>query len=109
MTRWGRLIFYVTDVDVFWNHLKDRGFDPEIPRDASWGERYFHAPDPDAHELSFARPAQGGTLGVKDQREDQGDHEDRRTVRCDATRRATLAYRRNLSGLRAIDEEVGIA
>jgi len=33
-----------------------RGFDPEIPRDASWGERYFHMPDPDGHELSFARP-----------------------------------------------------
>ena len=31
-TRWGRLIFYVTDVDALWNHLKDRGFDPEIPR-----------------------------------------------------------------------------
>ena len=53
---WGRLIFYVTDVDALWNHLKDRGFDPEIPRDASWGERYFHMPDPDGHELSFARP-----------------------------------------------------
>jgi catechol 2,3-dioxygenase-like lactoylglutathione lyase family enzyme len=56
VTRWGRLIFYVTDVDALWNHLKDRGFDPEIPRDASWGERYFHVPDPDGHELSFARP-----------------------------------------------------
>jgi catechol 2,3-dioxygenase-like lactoylglutathione lyase family enzyme len=55
VTRWGRLIFYVTDVDVLWNHLKDFGFDPEIPRDASWGERYFHVPDPDGHELSFAR------------------------------------------------------
>ena len=55
-TRWGRLIFYVTDVDALWNHLKGRGFDPEIPRDASWGERYFHLPDPDGHELSFARP-----------------------------------------------------
>jgi catechol 2,3-dioxygenase-like lactoylglutathione lyase family enzyme len=53
---WGRLIFYVTDVDALWNHLKDRGFDPESPRDASWGERYFHMPDPDGHELSFARP-----------------------------------------------------
>src|SRR5260370_34379779 len=41
-----------------WNHLKDRGFDPEIPRDAAWGERYFHMPDPDGHELSFARPLQ---------------------------------------------------
>ena len=54
--RWGRLIFYVTDVDGLWNHLKDRGFDPEIPRDASWGERYFHMPDPDGHQLSFGRP-----------------------------------------------------
>ena len=54
--RWGRLIFSVTDVDAVWNHLKDRGFDPEIPRDASWGERYFHMLDPDGHELSFARP-----------------------------------------------------
>jgi catechol 2,3-dioxygenase-like lactoylglutathione lyase family enzyme len=53
--RWGRLI-YVTDVDALWNHLKDQGFDPEIPRDASWGERYFHMRDPDGHELSFARP-----------------------------------------------------
>ena len=58
VTRWGRLIFYVTDVDALWNHLKDRGFDPEIPRDASWGERYFHMADPDGHELSFARPLQ---------------------------------------------------
>ncbi len=55
-TRWGRLIFYVTDVDALWDHLKDHGFDPEIPQDASWGERYFHMRDPDGHELSFARP-----------------------------------------------------
>jgi catechol 2,3-dioxygenase-like lactoylglutathione lyase family enzyme len=56
VTGWGRLIFYVTDVDALWNQLKETGFDPEIPRDASWGERYFHMPDPDGHELSFARP-----------------------------------------------------
>jgi catechol 2,3-dioxygenase-like lactoylglutathione lyase family enzyme len=58
VTHWGRLIFYVTDVNAFWTHLKERGFNPEIPRDASWGERYFHMPDPDGHELSFARPLQ---------------------------------------------------
>ncbi len=58
VTRWGRLIFYVTDVDALWNYLKHRGFDPEIPRDAAWGERHFHMPDPDGHELSFARPLQ---------------------------------------------------
>jgi catechol 2,3-dioxygenase-like lactoylglutathione lyase family enzyme len=56
VTRWGRLIFYVTDVDALWNHLKDRGFDPGIPQDAPWGERYFQLPDPDGHELSFAWP-----------------------------------------------------
>ena len=58
MARWGRLIFCVADVDAFWTHLKASGFNPEEPRDASWGERYFHVPDPDGHELSFARPLQ---------------------------------------------------
>ncbi len=53
---WGRLIFHVADVDTFWSHLKEKGFNPEVPRDASWGERYFHMPDPDGHELSFAHP-----------------------------------------------------
>jgi catechol 2,3-dioxygenase-like lactoylglutathione lyase family enzyme len=56
-TEWGRVIFYVVDVDVLWTYLKERGFDPERPRDASWGERYFHMPDPDGHELSFAHPS----------------------------------------------------
>ena len=33
------------------------GHAPEFaPRDAAWGERYFHVRDPDGHELSFARP-----------------------------------------------------
>ncbi len=56
VTGWGRMIFYVADVDAFWRHLTDLGFGPEGPRDASWGERYFHLPDPDGYELSFARP-----------------------------------------------------
>jgi catechol 2,3-dioxygenase-like lactoylglutathione lyase family enzyme len=56
VTRWGRLIFYVADVDAFWAYLLEKGFHPESPRDASWGERYFHMSDPDGHELSFARP-----------------------------------------------------
>src|SRR5215475_1955425 len=53
---WGRLIFFVADVDAIWAYLREKGFHPENPRDASWGERYFHMPDPDGHELSFARP-----------------------------------------------------
>jgi len=56
VTRWGRLIFYVADIDAFWAYLCKKGFRPERPRDAPWGERYFHMPDPDGHELSFAQP-----------------------------------------------------
>ena len=56
VTGWGRMIFYVADVDAFWEHLRGNGLQPESPRDASWGERYFHLPDPDGNELSFARP-----------------------------------------------------
>ena len=55
-TEWGRLIFHVSDVDRFWAHLTEKGFNPDRPQNASWGERYFHMADPDGHELSFARP-----------------------------------------------------
>ena len=64
VTRWGRIIFHVTDVDAFWTLLKGAGFDPEIPQNASWGERYFHVLDPDGHELSFARPLQRSARGA---------------------------------------------
>ena len=53
---WGRMIFHVKDVDELWAHLKAGGFEAPPPRDASWGERYFHLHDPDGHELSFAKP-----------------------------------------------------
>jgi catechol 2,3-dioxygenase-like lactoylglutathione lyase family enzyme len=56
MSGWGRLIFHVADVDALWKHLTDLGFEAERPRNALWGERYFHMLDPDGHELSFARP-----------------------------------------------------
>ena len=55
---WGRLIFHVDDVDEFWRYLRTKGFNPPSPRDAAWGERYFHLHDPDGHELSFAQPMQ---------------------------------------------------
>ena len=52
-----RVIFYVDDVDTLYTHALARGFTPEAPpRDATWGERYFHLADPDGHALSFARP-----------------------------------------------------
>jgi catechol 2,3-dioxygenase-like lactoylglutathione lyase family enzyme len=54
---WGRVIFYVTDVDAFYARALAAGFPPDTaPSDAPWGERFFHLTDPDGHELSFARP-----------------------------------------------------
>jgi catechol 2,3-dioxygenase-like lactoylglutathione lyase family enzyme len=54
---WGRVIFYVADVDATYACACAAGLVPEFaPRDASWGERYFHIVDPDGHELSFAHP-----------------------------------------------------
>lgn len=62
---WGRVIFYVDDVDALYQRALDLGLTPStVPRDAPWGERYFHISDPDNHELSFARlldPAGEGT------------------------------------------------
>lgn len=54
---WGRVIFYVSDVDALYRRAIACGLQPDtVPRDATWGERYFHITDPDGHELSFAKP-----------------------------------------------------
>jgi catechol 2,3-dioxygenase-like lactoylglutathione lyase family enzyme len=54
---WGRVVFWVEDVDDVYQQVVGAGYEPETePLDASWGERYFHIRDPDGHELSFARP-----------------------------------------------------
>lgn len=54
---WGRAVFYVRDVDAVYDRTRAAGYHPATtPRDAEWGERYFHLVDPDGHELSFARP-----------------------------------------------------
>lgn len=59
---WGRVIFYVSDVDTLYAQALDHGIRPDTtPRDAEWGERYFHVTDPDGHELSFARPLSAET------------------------------------------------
>jgi catechol 2,3-dioxygenase-like lactoylglutathione lyase family enzyme len=53
---WGRAIFHVDDVDALHRRAVAGGLSPAFtPRDAPWGERYFHITDPDGHELSFAR------------------------------------------------------
>ena len=54
---WGRVIFCVADVDALHARVVGNGYRPDtLPRDAEWGERFFHVTDPDGHELSFARP-----------------------------------------------------
>jgi catechol 2,3-dioxygenase-like lactoylglutathione lyase family enzyme len=54
---WGRAIFYESDVDGLYARLVAAGIEPSAPpRDASWGERFFHVSDPDGHEISFAWP-----------------------------------------------------
>ena len=54
---WGRLILHVPDTDSLHQRALQAGLSPEAPpRDAEWGERYFHLIDPDGHELSFATP-----------------------------------------------------
>ncbi len=53
---WGRVIFHVADVDEVYAQALAAGLRTDTkPRDAEWGERYFHITDPDGHELSFAR------------------------------------------------------
>ena len=54
---WGRVILHVDQVDEVYNKILISGWPIEdSPRDAPWGERYFHVTDPDGHELSFATP-----------------------------------------------------
>src|SRR5207247_9650188 len=50
VTQWGRLIFYVADVGEVWRHLKERGFDPPQPQNASRDERYFQLREPEGPE-----------------------------------------------------------
>ncbi len=58
---WGRVMFWVDDVDAIYARALDAGLTPEMePSDAPWGERYFHLRDPDGHELSFAKPLDVG-------------------------------------------------
>ena len=61
-THWGRIIFYVDDVDELFDYMKNDetisrlGNLESKPVDAAWGERFFHVLDPDGYKLSFAIP-----------------------------------------------------
>ena len=55
----GRIIFYVDDVDELFTYMENDetisglGKLESKPEDATWGERFFHALDPDGYKLSF--------------------------------------------------------
>ncbi len=54
---WGRVILYHDDLDGLYRRLVAAGCQTQAPpRDAEWGERFFHVTDPDGHELSLAWP-----------------------------------------------------
>ena len=61
-TDFGRIIFYVEDVDKFFIYMQNDetisvlGKLESKPQDAEWGERFFHVLDPDGYRLSFAAP-----------------------------------------------------
>ena len=52
---WGRVIFYVADVDALYDRALAAGYQPAtVPHDAEWGERFFHQMTPMAtNSVSF--------------------------------------------------------
>jgi catechol 2,3-dioxygenase-like lactoylglutathione lyase family enzyme len=51
---WGRVVFYHSNVDSLHASVVAAGYRPDTaPRDAEWGERFFHLTDPDGHELAL--------------------------------------------------------
>jgi catechol 2,3-dioxygenase-like lactoylglutathione lyase family enzyme len=51
---WGRVIFYVADVDELYDRALAVGCQPTTaPRDAEWGERFFHLVDPRRPRTQF--------------------------------------------------------
>ena len=61
-TNFGRIIFYTDDVDELFAYMENDatisglGKLESKPQDATWGERFFHALDPDGYKMSFATP-----------------------------------------------------
>ena len=61
-TDFGRIIFYTDDVDELFAYMENDetisglGKLESKPQDATWGERFFHALDPDGYKMSFATP-----------------------------------------------------
>ena len=66
----GRIIFHTEDVDKLYFYLKKiQDLSAAIliedePRDAPWGERYFHMREPDGYQLSFAESSKKRKTGA---------------------------------------------
>jgi len=62
LPNFGRIIFYVDDVDKLFAYMENDEVISGLsnleskPEDATWGERFFHLLDPDGYKLSFATP-----------------------------------------------------
>ena len=62
LPNFGRIIFYVDDVDELFAYMENDeiisvlGKLESKPQDATWGERFFHMLDPDGYKMSFATP-----------------------------------------------------
>ena len=62
LPNFGRIIFYVDDVDGLFAYMENDetvsglGKLESKPENATWGERFFHMLDPDGYKLSFATP-----------------------------------------------------
>ena len=62
LPNFGRIIFYVDDVDELFDYMENDEIISSLgnleskPVDAAWGERFFHVLDPDGYKLSFAAP-----------------------------------------------------
>ena len=62
LPNFGRIIFYVDNVDDLFAYMENDGTISRLgnleskPEDAEWGERFFHTLDPDGYKLSFATP-----------------------------------------------------
>ena len=58
----GRIIFYVDNVDELFAYMENDETISRLckleskPEDAIWDERFFHMLDPDCYKLSFATP-----------------------------------------------------
>jgi len=96
---WGRVIFYVADVDALYDRALAAGYRPATgPRDAEWGERFFHLIDP-VREASRTRA--GSTARAWDKR--VGERLKLKWLSCHSERVGGLAGRPGATARRGPD------